>query len=312
MELKWLEDFLSLVETGSFSRSADQRHVTQPALSRRIRALEAWLGVPLLDRSTYPSRLTEAGEAFKGPAADIVNRLYAARSQARGQLQVADNALVFAVPHTLAFAFFPAWLSRLKTEFGELPTRLMAGNVHHVVVNLIEGGCDLLLCYHHPSHPVWLDPARFECLCLGTERVRPFVPRQMAADPRWQLPGTAKAPIPFLRYGPNTYLRRMVDTILDRAESPAHLSLQYESDMAESLKAMLLAGHGLAFLPASAVARELERGELAVAGGEAWSLEMEVRLYRDRANTRPELARLWQHLLAGAKGEQPARGQRAT
>lgn len=310
MELKWLEDFLSLVETGSFSRSADQRHVTQPALSRRIRALEAWLGVPVVDRSTYPSRLTEAGEAFKGPAADIVNRLYAARSQARGQHQAADNALVFAVPHTLAFAFFPAWLARLKSEFGELPTRLMAGNVHHVVVSLVEGGCDLLLCYHHPSHPVWLDPARFECLCLGTERVRPYVPKQMAGDPRWQLPGSAEHPIPFLRYGPNTYLRRMVDTILDRADTPAHLTLQYESDMAESLKAMLLAGHGLAFLPASAVVRELERGELAVAGGTAWTLEMEVRLYRDRANTRPELTQLWQHLLDGVGKTGPRGGQR--
>jgi DNA-binding transcriptional LysR family regulator len=308
MELKWLEDFLSLAETGSFSRSAEQRHVTQPALSRRIRALEAWLGVPVLDRSTYPSRLTAAGEAFKGPAADIVNRLHAARSLARGQQPVAGDALVFAVPHTLAFAFFPAWLGRLKAEFGEVPTRLMAGNVHDVVMSLAEGGCDLLLCYHHPSHPVWLDPARFEGLCLGTERVRAFVPRGRAGDPRWQLPGSAQAPIPFLRYGPNTYLRRMVDTILDRAAEPAHLALQYESDMAESLKAMLLAGHGLAFLPASAVARELERGEVAVAGGAPWSLEMEVRLYRDRANTRPELARLWQHLVDGAKRSMPAEG----
>jgi len=44
MELKWLEDFVSLAETHSFSRSAELRHVTQPAFSRRIQALEAWLG----------------------------------------------------------------------------------------------------------------------------------------------------------------------------------------------------------------------------------------------------------------------------
>ena len=119
------------------------------------------------------------------------------------------------------------------------------------------------------------------------------------------MPGTAAAPIPFLRYGPNTYLRRMVDTILDRASQPAHLALQYESDMAESLKAMLLAGHGLAFLPARAVSRELERGEVVSAGGPEWSLEMEVRLYRDRANARPELNRLWEHL--AAQVEQPVR-----
>lgn len=306
MELKWLEDFLSLAETGSFSRSAEQRHVTQSAFSRRIRALEAWLGVAVVDRSTYPTRLTAAGEAFKGPAADLVSRLHAARTQARGQQPAAGDALVFAVPHTLAFAFFPAWLGRLKRTFGEVPTRLMAGNVHDVVTTLVEGGCDLLLCYHHPSHPVWLDPARFEGLSLGVEQVRPFIPRQMADNPRWQLPGRADAPIPFLRYGPNTYLRRMTDIILDRANPPAELALQYESDMAESLKAMLLAGHGLAFLPTSAVARELERGEVVSGGGAAWSLQMEVRLYRDRANMRPGLLRLWQHLtMAGAVDEAP-------
>ena len=307
MELKWLEDFLSLVDSGSFSRSAEQRHVSQPAFSRRIRALEAWLGVALVDRSTYPTRLTEAGEAFKGPAVDLINRLHAARAQLRGHQAAAGDALFFAVPHTLAFAFFPAWLARLKESFGDVPTRLVAGNVHDVVMMLVEGGCDLLLCYHHPAQPVWLDPARFEGLCLGVERVRPYLPRRLAGAAGWQLPGTPGAPIPFLRYGPNTYLRRMVDTILDRAPHPAHLALQYESDMAESLKGMLLAGHGLAFLPSSAVSREVERGEVVCAGGPEWSLEMEVRIYRDRANAKPELARLWQHLAGQVEPPDPAR-----
>lgn len=300
MELKWLEDFLSLAETRSFSRSAEQRHVTQPAFSRRIRALEAWLGVALVDRSTYPTRLTAAGEAFKGPAVDLTSRLHAARALARGHQEASGEALVFAVPHTLAFAFFPGWLARLKAGFGDIATRLMAGNVHDAVMTLTEGGCDLLLCYHHPGHPVWLDPARFEGLSLGTEAVRPYLPRHLANAPGWQLPGTTANPIPFLRYGPNTYLRRMVDTILDHAGMPAHLTLQYESDMAESLKAMLLAGHGMAFLPTSAVSRELQRGELVCAGGANWQLEMEVRLYRDRGNNHPELTRLWQHLIAVA------------
>src|SRR3546814_7081942 len=55
MELKWLEDFVSLANTGNFSRSAEERNVTQPAFSRRIKALELWLGAPLVDRSTYRS-----------------------------------------------------------------------------------------------------------------------------------------------------------------------------------------------------------------------------------------------------------------
>ncbi|HXQ40880.1 MAG TPA: LysR family transcriptional regulator, partial [Candidatus Udaeobacter sp.] len=51
MELKWLEDFLSLAETRNFSRSAELRFTTQPAFSRRIKALEEWVGATLFDRS---------------------------------------------------------------------------------------------------------------------------------------------------------------------------------------------------------------------------------------------------------------------
>ena len=60
MNLSWLEDFLALAASGNFSRAAEERHMTQPAFSRRIRALEEWLGAELFDRSTQPARLTEA------------------------------------------------------------------------------------------------------------------------------------------------------------------------------------------------------------------------------------------------------------
>mgnify|MGYP001091894079 CR=1 FL=1 len=75
MELKWLEDFVSLAETRSFSRSAELRHVTQPAFSRRIQALEAWLGTELIDRSVYPTRLTQAGDVFYEQALAMLERL---------------------------------------------------------------------------------------------------------------------------------------------------------------------------------------------------------------------------------------------
>ncbi|MFL5159126.1 MAG: LysR family transcriptional regulator, partial [Microvirga sp.] len=59
MEIKWLEDFISLANTLSFSRAAEERHVTQSAFSRRIKQLETWLGVPLVDRATFPAHLTQ-------------------------------------------------------------------------------------------------------------------------------------------------------------------------------------------------------------------------------------------------------------
>ena len=54
MNLTWLEDFLALAASGNFSRAAEERHMTQPAFSRRVRALEEWLGAELFDRSEQP------------------------------------------------------------------------------------------------------------------------------------------------------------------------------------------------------------------------------------------------------------------
>jgi DNA-binding transcriptional LysR family regulator len=64
MQLKWLDDLLAIAEWKNFSRAAEVRCVTQSALSRRIRSLEEWVGVKLVDRGTYPVQLTAAGITF--------------------------------------------------------------------------------------------------------------------------------------------------------------------------------------------------------------------------------------------------------
>ena len=86
MYTKWLEDFVSLAKTRSFSRSAQLRHLTQPAFSRRLRSLQAWAGVALVDRSSYPTRLTAAGTQLhaQAQAQDILQNLYHCRAQLRG------------------------------------------------------------------------------------------------------------------------------------------------------------------------------------------------------------------------------------
>lgn len=106
METKWLEDFISLAETRSFSRSAQLRHVTQPAFSRRIQALEAWAGTDLVDRSSYPTRLTSAGQTLYAQALEMLQGLQTTRAMLRGHVAAGQDMIEFAVPHTLAFAFF--------------------------------------------------------------------------------------------------------------------------------------------------------------------------------------------------------------
>ena len=87
------------------------------------------------------------------------------------------------------------------------------------------------------------------------------------------------------------------------APRPVHLQRRYETDMAEALKAMVLEGHGIAWLPDSAVHREIRRRQLAAAAADAelpqWCGEMEIRLYRDRDRRRAVVDRVWEAAQTG-------------
>jgi DNA-binding transcriptional LysR family regulator len=88
MELRDLEWFVAVAEYGTFNRAADALHVSQPALSRRIAALEDELGVPLFSRARRQIELTAAGRALAREARGIVAEarmaVDVARSAARG------------------------------------------------------------------------------------------------------------------------------------------------------------------------------------------------------------------------------------
>lgn len=301
MESKWLEDFVALAETRSFSRSAELRHVTQPAFSRRIRSLEAWLGADLIDRTSYPTRLTRAGEIFLDQAVEMLGSIAATRALLQGQRAAAAGEIDFAAPHTLSLTWFPRWLLDIEKTFGPVRSRLLAANVHDAVLRLVEGGCDLLLCYHHPRQPVQLDAKRFDMLLLGRERIAPYARCDRAGKPEFTLPGSQAAPVPYLAYGQNAYLGRMVDMIAAEADPPLCFEKRYETDMAEGLKMMALGGHGVAFLPGSAVETEVRARKLASAGA-GYCVDMEIRLYRERPVPGRPAKRvaldLWEHLAA--------------
>ena len=319
METKWLEDFVSLAETRSFSRSAQLRHVTQPAFSRRIQSLEAWAGTDLVDRSAYPTRLTPAGETLYDQALEVLQALQSTRALMRGHTAAGQDVIEFAVPHTLAFTFFPAWVSGLRENFGPIKSRLIALNVHDAVLRLVEGSCDLLIAYHHPSQPYQLDADRYEMVSLGQEVVAPYVRPGPDGGPLFRLPGSPGQPLPYLGYAPGAYLGQMVELILKQCGTAIHFDRVYETDMAEGLKAMALEGHGVAFLPFSAVEKDLTANKLVPAAPAALrglQITMDVRAYRERpplkdsgknpaqtsrgAGPKRNAQALWDYLLAHA------------
>lgn len=80
MEIKLLEDLITLSETKNFRRAAQLRHISESAFSRRIKSLEAWAGTPLVKRSAQAVHLTPAGWLLRWKAADVLSCLLSARA----------------------------------------------------------------------------------------------------------------------------------------------------------------------------------------------------------------------------------------
>ncbi|MGO4668262.1 LysR substrate-binding domain-containing protein [Bosea sp. 2RAB26] len=292
MEVKWLEDFLSLASTASFSRSAAERHVTQSAFSRRIRQLEDWVGLPLVDRASYPVRLTSAGENFRGTAQELLQDLYRARDKLREKQGLRANTLSFAALHTLSLTFFPQWLRRIEPRFGGLRTRVSADNngIDSLVTSLREGGSDFLLIYSHSAVPVFIGDTDIIHMRLGDERVVPVSAPDASGRPLHRIePGAT--PARHLAYGAGSFFHHVLADLFAR-RALERITI-HENTMSEGLKAMALAGWGLAWIPESIVRLDLASGQLVRAADASWDLTVDIRLYRSLSNSRPVVEQFW-------------------
>ncbi|MBY0512213.1 MAG: LysR family transcriptional regulator [Rhodospirillaceae bacterium] len=295
MDFRWLQDFLSLAEAGNFTSAAEARHSSQSAFSRRIQSLESWLGVELIDRSRYPTALTPAGEIFRQHAADLLKKMMDSRAELQGEPVGDHQTITFALPHTLAISSFPQWWDAWREGVGGSSCRLLASNVHDAVTALVSGLADVLICYHHAQQPVFLDPVQYEKIVLGTEWLRPYAGVRPKAR-LFTLPGTVKSPAPLLSYSSGAFLARMVDIILDSVPDVLHAATKCESDMANVLLEMAIAGHGVAWLPEHTAAPAVQARQLVRVGDDRWTLPLTICLYFDRLHKTPDVDRLTQYL----------------
>lgn len=297
MEVKWLEDFLSLAATRSFSRSAEARRVTQSAFSRRIRSLEVWLGTELLDRSTYPITLTPDGRTFRETAEEVVRLVYLSRTEFRDRHRgerAQTPAIALTALHTLAITFLPQWLTRVRTRTGPLTTRVLPENFNICVQALVEGGYDFFLSFHHPSIPIPLEAGRYPHLVVGRDDLT------AVARPDQAVTWRAEGRMPLLQYSRGSFLGLLASIAQGQEGAPAvYVAHTNENSMAEAMKFMALEGHGVAWLPRSLIARDIEDGLLAVVAPE---MPMEIRLYRNAERSRQLAEQVWAAAAALAHG----------
>nr|WP_255761984.1 LysR substrate-binding domain-containing protein [Halomonas alkalisoli] len=289
-----MEDFVALASTRSFSASARQRHVTQPAFSRRIRSLEQAVGVTLVDRSTTPINLTPEGQLFLVTARNLVEQLNECLGHLRG-VSMAREALDIVAAHSLALSFYPEWISRLQEGLGELPTRLVAMNVGEAIHVLREGNCDLMLAYHDQYATMQLDAEVFPSFSIGQVNMLPVSLADKQGKPRFSL--DSQDPIPYLSYTQGAFLGRSVRMLLKNDPLRLRLRTIYETAMAEGLKGMVLQGVGLAWIPDFCIRDELKNGRLVRAGDDKWDVPLEIRLYRCSLVHKPGVEKLWRQMM---------------
>lgn len=296
MELKWLEDFLSLVDTRNFTRSAELRFTTQPAFSRRIRNLEEWIGTTLIERSTQPVSLTAAGVKFRPAAEEVLRRLYQAREDIRSLDNASANTISFTATHSLSLSFFPRWIRSMEHK-GQLFTRLESNHVGACVQELQKAHVHFMLCHAHSSVDLHLPADTFSSISVGKDRLIPVsVPDDQGA-PVHALPGVRERPAHYLAYAGSSAIGRAVDNLLEHCEHKPHLERVFVSDLAAVLLSMVRAGRGLAWLPESEIKDDLDKGALVVAG-KGWVVPVEIGLFRLKEGLPPKAEEFWTAVVA--------------
>src|SRR5438128_10667715 len=107
MELHQLRYFCAVADTGSFSRAAEQSHVSQPSLSQQILKFEYALGARLFDRLGRSVRLTDLGKAFLPRARAVLRELEAAKCDVVERKDSVTGSLSVGVIPTIAPYFLP-------------------------------------------------------------------------------------------------------------------------------------------------------------------------------------------------------------
>ncbi len=249
MELQDALDFIALAQTRSFSKAAEQRHVTQPAFSRRVKALELGMKLELVDRSRTPLALTPAGEQFLRHAQGIAKLVEQAAVDMRALSTNMPDAVHIQTGRSMANTYFPPWYKDMQKRVKGLTMRLSHAQGTVRSLNELRAGlCDFVLQLMVEKVKRNDDYAGLQQTIIGRERLL-FVK-------------APSAPInALMMYRPGSYMNALTEAMLGQAARDK-MTVVFESPATEFARGMVLAGFGTALLPEALVSAELKTGVL--------------------------------------------------
>ena len=301
MEVIWLKDFLMLAEHMNFSKAAAARNVTQPAFSRRIRALEAWFGTPLCERSTHHVSLTPAGEHLRREAAVLVRGLHQLRRDVRHIAGRRSQGLSLAATHALSFSFVPAWIRRNPNMLSLGTINLISDSMQACEQLMQNGDAQFLLCHQHRDVPSRLASDEFASIAIEQDMLIPLSAPDKMGAPLWCLDRAGA--IKYLAYSDQSGLGRILSASRAVQQRLAETERLFTSHLAATLQSMALAGDGVAWLPQTLAQEDIAGGRLVLAAGHAYQIPIEIRLFRPRATQPLAVEAIWSSVASTAEPE---------
>jgi len=243
MELRQIRYLATVAEEGNVSRAAVRLHISQPALSRQIHALEQRLGVTLVERHGRGIRLTRAGNELLPRFTELVSRAAALAEQARALDNDASYVLrVGATPHFIESAVAPA-LHGFRSDYPAVDVVLVEQVSNRLVQLLERDEVQLVLGARGLVGPYQTRTLSPIPLTLVPPGGHPFLERRQL-----DVSDLLTEPLLLLRRG---FLTR---DIFESACQLAHIvpSVRQESDSVHTLLALVEAGAGSAVVQANA------------------------------------------------------------
>jgi LysR family hydrogen peroxide-inducible transcriptional activator len=245
MELHQLRYFCAVAETGSFSRAAEQSHVSQPSLSQQILKLEDELGARLFDRLGRSVRLTNVGKTFLPRARSVLRELEAARGDVVEQKDSLGGSISVGVIPTVAPYFLPPHLTSFSRKFPQVRFTVIEEITPILLERLRAGTIDVaILALPIRGH-------EFETFPLLTERLFAALPRKHKLASRRALSLKDLRAEPFLLLRDGHCFRDTAVAACDRAR--LHPQIIFESGQFSSLLSMVGAGIGVSIVPEMAI-----------------------------------------------------------
>jgi DNA-binding transcriptional LysR family regulator len=143
MDLRQIRYFVAVATTKNFTRAAEQMHIAQPPLSRQIQLLEEELGVLLIQRSTRPLRLTDAGRVFYEEALQVLHRVEQMKAGAKRVGQDRRQSISIAYVASTLYGGLPMLIRMFRKRYPETDIHLVDLSSVHQITELKSGRIDL-------------------------------------------------------------------------------------------------------------------------------------------------------------------------